>query len=117
MLRLAGVCPALGSGGRQVLPGARLNLSRGDRARFAMAFTSLATSLDTPTADLDLVIAQVDPQSGNVIRLAAWSGQIESTLEMVEFRAEASGTYQAFISARSCRRAPWYLGYAWNAIP
>lgn len=115
MISLGAACPPAHS--RQALPNARFALTRGQRARVALSFTSLATSIDTPTADLDLLIAQVDPNTGTVVRAAAWSAQVESTLEFVEFGAENTGTYQAFLTTRSCRQAPWYVGYAWFVRP
>jgi len=62
----------------------------------AIAYSSLPTpNLYTPTADLDVVVAQIDPVTGGTIHTAAWSGFIENNIEMVEFRAEQDGTFQA----------------------
>lgn len=106
-----GICPAPQT--RQILQFARFNLRYGQRARAAIVYSSLPTALSTPTADLDVMVMQIDPVTGASVRLAAWSGSVESNAEMVEFTAEQTGTYQVYLLTRTCTQPPRYVGYAW----
>ena len=110
-----GVCAAPQS--RRELQFARFNLRYGQRARAAIAWSSLSTPLSTPTADLEVMVVRIDPVSGAVVGVAAWSGSMESNAEMVEFTAEQAGTYQLYLLTRSCTKAPMYVGYAWWVGP
>ena len=92
-------------------------LSQGQRARVAMAYSSEATSFGTPTADLDLLVAEIDPATRQVIRLAAWSAWVESNLEMVEFPVQNSGTYGIMLGTRACQKMPRYISFAWSHSP
>jgi len=107
-------CPAQGTAGMQPLPGARFSLARGERARVALAYSSLPNPLYAPTADFDIVVAEVD-SGGQVIRLAAWSGFRDNTLEAIEFVADSAATFQVFYMNASLGPCspPKYIGYAW----
>lgn len=109
-----GVCPA--SNSRQPLMVGQkrqftFSLVQGQYARAAIAFSSLPTALDTPTADLDLIVGELRPD-GTIQRIAAWSAFNESTVGMVEFEAEHAGVYGLFLSTYSCSQPPCYVGSA-----
>jgi len=109
------VCPQPQS--RQPLAFARFQLKYGQRARAAIAFSSLPTALGTPTADLAVMVAQIDPVTGAILRVRAWSGSHEDTGQMVEFAAEQAGTYQLYVLTSHCSQPPQYVGYAWWVGP
>ncbi|MBE2254203.1 MAG: S8 family serine peptidase [Myxococcus sp.] len=107
-------CPSNGTAAMQPLPGARFSLSSGDRARVALAYSSLPNSLNAPTADFDIVVAEVN-SAGQATRLTAWSGFRDNTLEVIEFRADAPANFQVFYmnSTLGPCTPPRYIGYAW----
>lgn len=107
-------CPSPGTAAMQPLPGASFSLASGERARVALAYSSLPNSLNAPTADFDIVVAEVNA-SGQVLRLAAWSGFRDNTLEAIEFKADSPATFQVFYmnSTLGFCIPPRYIGYAW----
>jgi hypothetical protein len=109
------VCPAPQS--REPLAFARFTLRYGQRARGAITYSSLPTALGTPTADLGVMIMQIDPVTGATIRTAAWSGTDENNAQMVEFTAHQAGTYQLYALTATCTQPPQYVGYAWWVGP
>ncbi|MER2566119.1 MAG: S8 family serine peptidase [Myxococcaceae bacterium] len=119
-IQLPGTCPSpTGPNRFQILPGAKFTLQYGERARVAMAYSAFGTRLGSVTADFDIVVAEVDP-AGKILRLVAWSGFQDNTLEAIEFKADFAGTFQVFYKNSTIGPClpPRYIGYAfWPNVP
>ncbi len=84
-----------------------------------MAYSAFGTRLGSVTADFDIVVAEVDP-AGKILRLVAWSGFQDNTLEAIEFKADFAGTFQVFYKNSTIGPClpPRYIGYAfWPSVP
>jgi len=98
------------------LSSARFSLQSGQRARVAMAYSSLPRARNQGIqADFDLVVGQIDPQSGRLMRYVAWAGYRENTLESIGFTSDGAGTYQVYYrnSTIGPCTPPRFIGYAW----
>jgi hypothetical protein len=53
--------------------------------------------------------------TGQAVRLVAWSGFRDNTLEAIEFRADSPANFQVFYmnSTMGPCIPPKYIGYAW----
>lgn len=89
-------------------------VGNGLRMRASIAWdnpTNYAQYASLPSADLDLVV--VNSAGAIVASSASW----DSTTEIVDFVAPASGYYTIRVHKHRCDQAPRYLGWSYFAVP